>query len=131
EEGGFFTGKHFTGDPRTMIDLLYRNRGLTGALGRPTIPIPLGRCVGGTTTINSGTCYRAPEYVLDEWAERHPGVGAREPDPRPYFEHVEHELGVRPVPDGIYGRNSSLFERGAASLGYAGARIPPTEPRCL
>src|SRR5207249_3908501 len=50
EEGGFFTGKDFTGNPRAMIDLLYRSRGLTGALGRPTIPIPLGRCVGGTTT---------------------------------------------------------------------------------
>ena len=70
EEGSFLTGKDFTGDPRSMIDLLYRNRGLTGALGRPTIPIPLGCCVGGTTTINSGTCYRAPDYVLDEWVGR-------------------------------------------------------------
>src|SRR2546426_3955689 len=130
EEGGFFTGKDFSGNPRTMIDLLYRGRGLTGALGRPTIPIPLGRCVGGTTTINSGTCYRAPDYVLDEWAERY-GVAAREPDLRPYFERVEQELNVRPVPDETYGRNSTLFERGAAALGYAGARIPRTERGCL
>ena len=79
EEGAFLTGKDFTGNPREMIDLLYRNRGLTGALGRPTIPIPLGRCVGGTTTINSGTCYRAPEFVLAEWAERYgaPRAAAR------------------------------------------------------
>src|SRR5205807_2250626 len=83
-------------------------------LGRPTIPIPLGRCVGGTTTINSGTCYRAPDYVLDEWAERCGVRGAREPDLRPYFERVEQELHVRPVPDETYGRNSTLFERGAA-----------------
>ena len=131
EEGSFLTGKDFTGDPRSMIDLLYRNRGLTGALGRPTIPIPLGRCVGGTTTINSGTCYRAPEFVLEEWAERHGVAGMREPALRPYFERVERELGVRPVPDEIYGRNSRLFERGAAALGYAGARIPRNERGCL
>ena len=131
EEGGFFTGKDFTGNPRAMIDLLYRSRGLTGALGRPTIPIPLGRCVGGTTTINSGTCYRAPDYVLDEWAERYGVRGAREADLRPYFERVEQELNVRPVPDETYGRNSSLFERGAAALGYAGARIPRNERGCL
>ncbi|TMA70725.1 MAG: FAD-dependent oxidoreductase [Deltaproteobacteria bacterium] len=131
EEGGFFTGKNFTANPREMIDLLYRNRGLTGALGRPPIPIPLGRCVGGTTTINSGTCYRAPDYVLDEWAERHGVAGAREPDLRPYFERVEAELGVRPVPDETYGRNSRLFERGAAALGYDGARIPRNERGCL
>src|SRR5207245_9541764 len=86
EEGGFFTGKDFTGNPRAMIDLLYRSRGLTGAPGRPPIPIPLGRCVGGTTTINSGTCYRPPHYVLDHWAERYVGRGAREPDLRPHLE---------------------------------------------
>jgi len=131
EEGGYFTGKDFTGNPREMIDLLYRNRGLTGAFGRPPIPIPLGRCVGGTTTINSGTCYRAPDYVLDEWAERYGVAGAREPDLRAYFERVEAELGVRPVPEDTYGRNSRLFERGAAALGYDGARIPRNERGCL
>jgi choline dehydrogenase-like flavoprotein len=131
EEGGFFTGKDFTGGPREMIDLLYRNRGLTGALGRPPIPIPLGRCVGGTTTINSGTCYRAPDYVLEDWAERFGVRGLSEPELRPYFERVESELGVRPVPDQIYGRNSRLFERGAAALGFAGARIPRNERGCL
>ncbi len=131
EEGGFHTGKDFTGDPRRMIDLLYRNRGLTGAFGRPTIPIPLGRCVGGTTTINSGTCYRAPDFVLEEWAERYGVAGLREPELRPYFERVETELNVRPVPDELYGQNSRLFERGAAALGYAGARIPRNERGCL
>ena len=35
EEGGFHTGKDFTGEPRRMIDLLYRNRGVTGTLGTP------------------------------------------------------------------------------------------------
>jgi choline dehydrogenase-like flavoprotein len=131
EEGAFLTGRDFTGNPREMIDLLYRNRGLTGTLGRPMIPIPLGRCVGGTTTINSGTCYRAPEYVLDDWAARHGIEGIREGDLRPYFERVEHELNVRPVPDETYGRNSRLFERGAATLGYAGGRIARNERGCL
>jgi choline dehydrogenase-like flavoprotein len=131
EEGGFFTGRDFTGNPRAMIDLLYRNRGLTGALGRPPIPIPLGRCVGGTTTINSGTCYRAPDYVLEEWTERYGVRGVREPELRPCFERVEAELNVQPVPDETYGRNSALFERGAAALGYTGARIPRNTRGCL
>lgn len=131
EEGAFLTGKDFTGNPRAMIDLLYRNRGLTFALGRPPIPIPLGRCVGGTTTINSGTCYRVPDYVLAEWAERHGVRGLDAPELEPYFERVEAELGVRPVPDEIFGRNSRLFERGAAALGYAGSRIARNERGCL
>src|SRR5262249_58597756 len=83
------------------------------------------------TTINSGTCYRAPDWVLDEWTERYGVAGVREPELRPYFERVEHELNVRPVPDELYGQNSRLFERGAAALGYAGARIPRNERGCL
>lgn len=46
---------------------LYRDNGFTGTVGKPMIPIPLGRCVGGTTVINSGTCFRVPDKVLDLW----------------------------------------------------------------
>src|SRR5262249_46736075 len=121
----------FTGDPREMIALLYRNRGLTGTVGRVTIPIPLGRCVGGTTVVNSGTCYRAPDYVLDAWHRDFGVEDIEEPSLRPYFEKVERELNVPPVPDATYGTNSRLFERGAAALGFAGARIPRNERGCL
>ncbi len=131
EEGAYFRGKDFTGRPREMLDLLYRNRGLTGTVGRLTIPIPLGKCVGGTTTINSGTCYRTPDYVLDSWRREYNVVDALEPQLRPHFERVEHELNVHPVPDDVYGQNSRLFEKGTAALGFAGARIPRNEKGCL
>ncbi|MFQ5665329.1 MAG: GMC family oxidoreductase N-terminal domain-containing protein [Candidatus Binatia bacterium] len=131
EEGPYYRGKDFTGDPRQMIDLLYRNRGLTGTVGRLTIPIPLGKCVGGTTTINSGTCYRTPDYVLESWQREHGVSDIDEPHLRPYFEQVEHALHVHPVPDDTYGRNSRLFERGAGALGFAGARIPRNTKGCL
>ena len=113
-----------------MIDLLYRNRGLTGTVGRLAIPIPLGKCVGGTTTINSGTCYRAPDYVLESWQRDFGVANLLEPALRPYFERVERELNVHPVSDEIYGKNSRLFERGAEALGFAGARIPRNEKGC-
>jgi choline dehydrogenase-like flavoprotein len=131
EEGGFYTGKDFSGDPREMIALLYRNRGLTGTVGGLTIPIPLGKCVGGTTVINSGTCYRAPDYVLESW---HRDFGVEEIEARrlrPYFEKVERELHVQPVPDDHYGKNSQLFERGTQSLGFAGGRIPRNARGCM
>jgi hypothetical protein len=53
EEGGYYRGRDFTGDPKQMLGLLYRNRGLTGTVGGLTIPIPVGKCVGGTTVINT------------------------------------------------------------------------------
>ena len=36
---------------------IYRDGGTTMALGNPPIALPLGRAVGGTTVINSGTCF--------------------------------------------------------------------------
>ena len=50
---------------------LYRDGGLTVAEGRPAIPTPVGRAVGGTTVINSGTCFRTPEPVLERWVAEH------------------------------------------------------------
>ncbi len=131
EEGAYWRGTDFTGNPRAMIDLLYRNRGLTGTVGRLTIPIPLGKCVGGTTTINSGSCFRAPDYVLESWHRQHGVADVLEPQMRPYFERVESELNVRPVPDKTYGNNSQLLQRGAAALGFAGARIRRNEKGCM
>jgi len=131
EEGAYLTGRDFTGVPGEMVDRLYRNRGLTGTVGRLMIPIPLGRCVGGTTTINSGTCYRAPESVLHAWRNEHGISGVSAAELAPYYERVERDLAVKPVPDRTYGRNSRLFERGSERLGHDGARIPRNERGCL
>jgi len=131
EEGAYYSGRDFTAKPREMIELLYRNRGLTGALGDPPIPIPLGKCVGGTTVINSGTCYRTPGFVLEEWSRTAGLPTDLEADLTPYFERIERDLNVHPVPDETYGKNSRLFEKGARALGLSGARIPRNARGCL
>jgi choline dehydrogenase-like flavoprotein len=41
----------------------YRHRGLAAALGSPTIAYAEGRCVGGSTEINSGLWHRLPPYL--------------------------------------------------------------------
>src|SRR4029077_13304002 len=98
EEGGYFTQADFSGPPMERVQRFYRHGRATVALGRPAIPVPLGKCVGGTTVVNSGTCFRTPERVLREWAGEH---GLTDADPAamaPYFDEVERAIGVRPVP---------------------------------
>src|SRR5207247_2327839 len=117
EEGGYFTQADFTGPPMERVQRFYRNGGATVALGRPTIPVPLGKCVGGTTVVNSGTCFRTPARVLGAWASEH---GVADADPAtmaPYFDEVEHMIGVRPVPWEIIGRNAEVFDRGVLAAG--------------
>jgi len=67
EEGKYFTRKDFSDNRAEQSLKLYRNLGALPTLGNTTILLPTGRTVGGSTTINSGTCFRVPEWVLDHW----------------------------------------------------------------
>src|SRR5262249_6049104 len=69
EEGDYFTRADFTGQSVDMQRKLYRDMGATLSVGNCWIPIPIGRSVGGSTTINSGTCYRPPDRILNHWVE--------------------------------------------------------------
>src|SRR5215218_8765026 len=70
EAGGHYNRENYPSDHLEAIAELYRDGGLTIAEGRPPIPVPVARMVGGTTVINSGTCFRAPEPVLADWRDR-------------------------------------------------------------
>lgn len=94
----------------------YRDGGATVALGRPSIPIPLGMTVGGSTTINSGTCMRAPDSVLARWAAS--GLPADPAELADLYARVEGRIGVQPTPAELLGGSSHVIARGAEKLGY-------------
>lgn len=128
EEGPYVTGEQMNGKPLEMFDLLYRNKGLTGTVGYPPIPVPLGRAVGGTTLINSATCSRTPDNVLARWEDQFGLTGATAL--APFYDEVERDLDIKPVPDAIYGAQSRRFEAASEALGYKGRRIPRNERDC-
>lgn len=124
EEGAYFTREDYgEGAPWERVQKLYRDSGLTAAFGRPLIPIPLGKAVGGTTVINSGTCFRPPERVLREWESRWGLEGLDPQTMEPIFRRVEETIHVQPVPWEIIGTNAQVFHRGVQALGYRGAPL--------
>jgi choline dehydrogenase-like flavoprotein len=116
EEGEHFDRRDFTGPPPERLRRFYRGNGLTFTIGVPTISLPIGRGVGGSTLINSGTCFRTPEFVLDSW-----GMDSAELDP--LFASVEETLNVGPVSADIMGANGETMEKGRRELGYSGGPI--------
>jgi choline dehydrogenase-like flavoprotein len=126
EEGARHDHRTFTARPRDMTPRLYRDAGQLATIGTPPIVVPLGRAVGGTTLINSGTCFRTPARVLERWA-REDGV---EPIGDAVFEHVEEVLGVGEVPAALAGRNALLVKRGAEALGLSGGFLRRNAPGC-
>jgi choline dehydrogenase-like flavoprotein len=129
EGGRYLDRRTYPEDPLAALESLYRDNGLTVAQGRPAIPVPVGRAVGGTTVINSGTCFRAPERVLSEWREEFGLDWAGDLDPE--FAQAEEMLDVRPVDVERMGRNGQLVMEGAEALGLSHGPIARNAGRCF
>ncbi len=131
EEGRRWTVEEFRSThPIDRYAGLYRGAGATVALGRPSVVLPVGRAVGGTTVVNSGTCLRPPLAVQRRWRDEF-GLGIADPDRlADHLDDVERTLQVAPVPLDIMGRNGRLLLDAAASLGWQAAPIPRNAPGC-
>ncbi len=129
EAGDHYDRDSYPSDPLEAISSLYREAGLTIAEGRPSIPVPVARTVGGTTVINSGTCFRAPDPVLEEWRSRFGVEWAHDLDPD--FAEAEEFLRVTPLDPERMGRNGQLAMEGAAALGASGGPISRNAGHCV
>jgi choline dehydrogenase-like flavoprotein len=104
--------------------LLYRNAGLTPILGTPPIAFVEGRCVGGSTEINSAFFQRLPPDCYARWRA---DLGVRdldEPDLAPYFAQLEAALSVSTVPPDRLPASSALFRRGIEALAWRYVEVP-------
>ena len=130
EEGQHYTRQDFNGRPMAMMKKLYRKAGLTVAFGNHVIPVPIGMGVGGTTLINSGTCFRTPDTVLEAWRN---GLGLTDFTPdalAPHFEEVERLLEVGPSSKAALGKPAELIARGCDALGYSHHPLLRNAPGC-
>lgn len=129
EAGGAYNRDSYPSDRLEAIAALYREGGLTMAEGRPPIPVPVGRAVGGTTVVNSGTCFRAPDPVLDHWRSRYGVAWAGELGPD--FAEAEEFLRVTPLDPERMGRNGQLAMEGAEAIGASGGPISRNAGNCV
>ncbi len=97
---------------------IYRENGFTGVVGNPMIPIPLGKCVGGTTTINSGTCFRTPEKIFDQWKNELNLTTLTGDDWDKYFLKVEKEIHVEEAQWDVMNKSSHFIRELFTSNGY-------------
>jgi choline dehydrogenase-like flavoprotein len=119
EQGPRHDADRFSARPLEMLARLYRDGGQTTTLGNPPILLPLGRGLGGTTLVNSGTCFRTPSAVLERW-RRDFGLEALTEDALDAcFARVEQALSIGEVPPDLAGRNAAVARRGAEALGWS------------
>ncbi|MDX2565203.1 GMC family oxidoreductase [Streptomyces sp. TX20-6-3] len=114
--------------PLDRFTELYRDSGTTVALGKPPLLLPVGRAVGGTTVVNSGTCYRTPDHVLSRWAKEYGFAPAVHFGPA--LDEVERTLHVATQPVDVLGNNGQLTLKGARALGWQASPLRRNAPGC-
>ncbi|HEX4804672.1 MAG TPA: GMC family oxidoreductase [Conexibacter sp.] len=119
EQGPRHDADRFSARPLDMLARLYREGGQTTTLGTPPIVLPLGRGLGGTTVVNSGTCFRTPPRVLERWRRDHGLEALTEEALDPCFARVEQALSISEVTPELAGRNAAVARRGAEALGWS------------
>jgi hypothetical protein len=130
EEGAYHHRDEFNGQAVQMQQMLYRDMGATVSVGNVSIPIPVGKSVGGTTTINSGTCYLTPDRVLRKWADLS-GCDELLPDAlAPFYERVESVLRVTEADARYTGGVARVIARGCDELGYRHRPLRRNAPDC-
>lgn len=129
EEGDFFDVNNFNEEPYDIVRKAYRDGGFETTIGFPLIITPTGRAVGGTTLINSGTCFRLPENVLEKWNEQW-GLDISYKELAPYFEDVEKTLHIEEAKEDVLGNIGLKVKKGIEVLGLQGHPLRRNAPGC-
>jgi choline dehydrogenase-like flavoprotein len=105
------------------MERAYRHHGASAALGTPSIAYAEGRCVGGSTEVNSGLWHRLPLALADEWRTAY-GLDDFTPEAlASYAERIEQLVPVSSLP-GAPPRSSAVIEEGASKLGWRSVEFP-------
>ncbi len=130
EAGDYHDRTRFDGRSHHSFNHMYLAKGATVALGNIGAPVWAGAAVGGSTIINSGTCYRAPEWVLEDWAEKFGLTMLSAPALAPYYERVEAMLQVEEAPRAHLGGPARVVARGATALKLSHKPLRRNAPGC-
>lgn len=130
EEGHYHRREAFHGSPEQRLLRFWRDGGVHVTLGNTPVVVPLGRMVGGSTAINSGTCYRTPDAVLAEWRDAGlPDDFAPERFAQ-WLDRAESELGVAEAEPRHLGSIAEVVRRGAEALGGDPGPLRRNAPGC-
>jgi choline dehydrogenase-like flavoprotein len=131
EEGPWVRTREFGEGVYRAFKRMFRDAGTQVIEGWSYLPVLQGRCVGGSTVMNSAIVHRTPEDVLAEWAHRFglgQAISARALEP--HFDALERELSARAVSDEALGENNRLFLDEAGLRGLSARRMDRYEKGC-
>ncbi|MBI4209339.1 MAG: GMC family oxidoreductase [Deltaproteobacteria bacterium] len=131
EEGPYVQTHEFTQDQLTAAERYYQEGGTLGVIDRAFITIIQGKCLGGSTTVNSGICFRLPDRKRTEWIEQFGWKELADSKWDRAMETLEKDLSIQPSLPFALGKNNLLFEKGAKALGMNPKLIRRNAKGCI
>lgn len=128
EEGPLSGSTEFRMRERDAYPGLYQESAARRTLDRG-ITVLQGRCVGGSTTVNWTSSFRAPPETLRHWREAHGLASMTEAALAPWFARMEERLAIAPW-DAAPNENNDALRRGCEKLGLAAGVIPRNVKGC-
>ena len=129
EEGGRHALAEYGQSAPEAMKRLYRRRGMTPVMGSVPIGYVEGRCLGGSTEINSGFWHRTRLESLSRWKSRFGLADASATDLEPHFVWAERQVSVsrrpKPLPP-----STEVFRRGIERMGWAADEVPRMVTAC-
>lgn len=131
EEGPWVRTREFGVDLYPALKRMYRDVGSQVSMGRAPIVLLQGRCVGGSTTVNSAIAWRAPDHVIDGWGRDY-GLAdvLSNRSLEPHYDAIERSLNVHSVDDRALGRQDRLLGEAARSVGIRAERLRRYDGGC-
>ncbi len=131
EEGPWLKTRDIVTDVHTTFGKVMRESGMQVLKGRAYMPMLQGRCVGGSTLVNSAIAWRVPEDVIGDWRARFGLADAITMNElEPHFDALERDLGVREVDPAVLGENNRLFVAQARKHGIEAAPMRRYDRGC-
>jgi choline dehydrogenase-like flavoprotein len=101
--------------PSETIRHLWREAAMTFAIGlgdSPMINVMMGRCVGGSSVLTGGVCFRTPGHIHHIWQHERGLRELSEAALAPCFDDVERVVKVQEVPVSMRSQSTVLFGKG-------------------
>ncbi len=115
--------------PRFMAHA-YWEGGLRMILGNNQVPAMAGRCLGGSTVVNSAIMLKLPDWVREIWRTEDGIDWLGEPALDRAFERVLERLQVAPTPMVAMGRKNLLTRDILTAAGIASGPLPRAVSDC-
>lgn len=123
ERGQEILPEHRQSPAYLSVRNLYADGGFTWAYGNSLIALPHGNVVGGTTAINSATCFRTPNPIHENWVNQFGLVDFSYEKMADHYSAVEHEIHAESCDWDIMNPSNQFIGTASKRAGLTGAPL--------